>query len=49
MNFDIDDNGYLKKAEFVEAAKAFTAGGRKMPQKPMIRKKLSKKPLKEKS
>jgi hypothetical protein len=27
MNFDLDDNGYLKKAEFVEAAKAFTAGG----------------------
>ena len=26
MNFDLDDNGYLKKAEFVEAAKAFTAG-----------------------
>ncbi|DAC48827.1 MAG TPA: hypothetical protein D7H87_07455 [Candidatus Poseidoniales archaeon] len=25
MNFDLDDNGYLKKAEFVEAAKAFTA------------------------
>ena len=24
MNFDLDDNGYLKKAEFVEAAKAFT-------------------------
>ena len=23
MNFDLDDNGYLKKAEFVEAAKAF--------------------------
>ena len=27
MNFDLDDNGYLKKAEFVEAAKAFTAEG----------------------
>ena len=27
MNFDLDDNGYLKKAEFVEAAKAFTADG----------------------
>jgi hypothetical protein len=26
MNFDLDDNGYLKKAEFVEAAKAFMAG-----------------------
>ena len=25
MNFDLDDNGYLKKAEFVEAAKAFSA------------------------
>ena len=25
MNFDLDDNGYLKKAEFVEAAKAFTS------------------------
>ena len=25
MNFDLDDNGYLKKAEFVEAAKAFLA------------------------
>jgi hypothetical protein len=27
MNFDLDDNGYLKKAEFVEAAKAFTSEG----------------------
>ena len=27
MNFDLDDNGYLKKAEFVEAAKAFTDEG----------------------
>ncbi|MGB2183335.1 MAG: hypothetical protein ACPH5H_05550, partial [Candidatus Poseidoniaceae archaeon] len=27
MNFDLDDNGYLKKAEFVEAAKAFTEEG----------------------
>ena len=26
MNFDLDDNGYLKKAEFVAAAEAFTAG-----------------------
>lgn len=26
MNFDLDSNGYLKKAEFVEAAKAFMAG-----------------------
>ena len=27
MNFDLDDNGYLKKAEFVEAAKAFIDEG----------------------
>ena len=26
MNFDLDENGYLKKAEFVAAAEAFTAG-----------------------
>ena len=26
MNFDLDDNGYLKKAEFVAAAEAFIAG-----------------------
>ena len=29
MNFDLDDNGFLKKAEFVEAAKAFMAGKQK--------------------
>ena len=26
MNFDLDENGYLKKAEFVAAAEAFNAG-----------------------
>ena len=26
MNFDLDDNGYLKKAEFVAAAEAFNTG-----------------------